>query len=64
LYFLHRLPIGTFLPIDGTSFAKKYRVTIERISLSKQTYTVKYPRKVFPFCDILRGVDACARLSG
>ena len=28
------------------------RVTIERISLSKETYTVKRPRKIFLSCDV------------
>ena len=36
---------------------KNHRVTIERTSLSKETYTVKHPRKIFPSCDVYRGVD-------
>ena len=38
--------------------AYNQRVTIERTSLSKETYTVKHPRKIFPSCNVFRGVDA------
>ena len=31
--------------------------TIERTSLSRETYTVKYPPKIFPSFDVFRGVD-------
>ena len=41
-----------------------HRVTIERKSLSKATYTVKHPRKIFPSCDVFRGVDVCLGQSG
>ena len=34
-----------------------HRVTIERTSLSKETYTVKQPRKIFPSCVVFKGVD-------
>ena len=32
-----------------------HRVTIERTSLGKETYTVKHPRKIFLSCDVFRG---------
>ena len=41
-----------------------HRVTIERTSLSKETYTAKYPRKIFPSFDVFRVVDACMGFSG
>ena len=31
----------------------------ERTPLSKETYTVKHPPKIFPSCDVFRGVDVC-----
>ena len=33
-----------------------HRVTVERTYLSKETYTVKHPRKIFPYCDVFQGV--------
>ena len=41
-----------------------HRVTIERTSLSKETYIVKHPQKIIPSGDIFRGVDACVGLLG
>ena len=35
-----------------------HRVTVERTSLSKETYTVKNPQKIFASCDVFRGIDA------
>ena len=35
-----------------------HRVTIEMTSLSKETYTVRHPEKIFPSCEVFRGVDA------
>ena len=46
------------------NMVKTYRVTIERIFLGKETYTVTNLRKIFPFCDVFRGIDACVGLSG
>ena len=40
-----------------------HRVTIERKSLSKETYTVKHPRKIFPSCDVVVGVNGFEELS-
>ena len=40
----------------------EHTVNIERTSLSKETYTVKHPRKIFPSCGVFRGVDACVVL--
>ena len=38
-------------------FVTDHRVPIERTSLSKETYTVKQPRKIFPVVnsDVFRG---------
>jgi hypothetical protein len=37
------------------SVASSHRVTIQRISKNKETYTVKRPRKILPTCDDFRG---------
>ena len=39
-----------------------HRVTIERTSLTKETYIIKHPQKIFPSCDFFRGIEACMGL--
>ena len=50
--------------INSLKIKYTLRVTIERSTLSKETYTVKHPPKKLPSCDVFRCVDACVGLSG
>ena len=46
------------------NISSSHRVTIERTSLTKETYIIKQPQKRIPSCNIIGGVDACVGLSG
>ena len=48
----------------ASSKLQGHRISIEWTSLSKETYTVKHPRKIYPSCDVFRVVDAFVGLSG
>ena len=54
-YFCYLLWYPSYF--ENIFFCHNKGVTIERTSLSKETYTVKHPRKIFPSCDVFRGVD-------
>ena len=45
-------------------FISAQRESIDRTSLINEIYTINNPQKIFPFCDISRGVDACVGLLG